>query len=90
MDVVREGGIGFLGRRLKRLGERMQAGAARVTSNAGLPVQPMHMAFLAALDGDARTVGQLVEAIGISQPGVTRGIFTSRASPRAERTRTVP
>lgn len=74
MDVVREGGIGFLGSRLKRLGERMQAGAARITSDAGLPVQPMHMAFLAALDGDARTVGQLVEAIGISQPGVTRGI----------------
>ncbi|MBR2270091.1 GNAT family N-acetyltransferase [Sphingobium sp.] len=74
MDVIREGGIGFLGSRLKRLGERMQAGAARVTADAGLPVQPAHMAFLAALDGEARTVGQLVQAIGVSQPGVTRAI----------------
>ncbi|MEP9361041.1 bifunctional helix-turn-helix transcriptional regulator/GNAT family N-acetyltransferase [Sphingomonas sp. KR3-1] len=74
MDVIREQGIGFLGSRLKRLGERMQAGAARVTADAGLPVQPAHMAFLAALDGEARTIGQLVQAVGISQPGVTRAI----------------
>lgn len=74
MDVIREQGIGFLGSRLKRLGERMQAGAARVTADAELPVQPAHMAFLAALDGEARTIGQLVQAIGISQPGVTRAI----------------
>ncbi|EQB16027.1 hypothetical protein RLDS_09295 [Sphingobium lactosutens DS20] len=74
MDVIREGGIGFLGSRLKRLGERMQAGAARVTADAGLPVQPAHMAFLAALDGDAQTIGQLVQAVGISQPGVTRSV----------------
>jgi DNA-binding MarR family transcriptional regulator/GNAT superfamily N-acetyltransferase len=74
MDVIRDQGIGFLGSRLKRLGERMQAGAARVTADAGLPVQPAHMAFLAALEGEALTVGQLVQAIGISQPGVTRAV----------------
>lgn len=74
MDILREYGPGFLGSRLKRLGERLQAGAARVTSDAGLPVQPAHMAFLAALDGRTRTIGQLVQAIGISQPGVTRAI----------------
>lgn len=74
MDVIREGGIGFLGSRLKRLGERMQAGAARVTSDAGLPVQPAHMAFLAALDGETRTIGQLAQTTGITQPGVTRSI----------------
>lgn len=74
MDVIRDQGIGFLGSRLKRLGERMQAGAARVTADAGLPVQPAHMAYLAALEGEARTIGQLVQAVGISQPGVTRAV----------------
>ncbi|WP_423602277.1 bifunctional helix-turn-helix transcriptional regulator/GNAT family N-acetyltransferase [Sphingomonas sp. MS122] len=73
-DLMEQMGAAFLGSRLKRLGERMQAGAARITADAGLPVQPSHMAFLAALDGQALTVGQLVQAVGISQPGVTRSI----------------
>lgn len=73
-DVLRDMGPVFLGSRLKRLGERMQAGAARVISGAGLKVQPAHMPLLAALDGQAMTIGQLVQALGISQPGVTRGV----------------
>ncbi|WP_429206078.1 bifunctional helix-turn-helix transcriptional regulator/GNAT family N-acetyltransferase [Massilia sp. UYP11] len=73
-DLLKELGPTFLGSRLKRLGERMQAGAARVALDAGLPVQPAHMPLLAALDGQALTVGQLVQVVGISQPGVTRGI----------------
>ncbi|AWL07799.1 MarR family transcriptional regulator [Massilia oculi] len=73
-DLLTELGPTFLGSRLKRLGERMQAGAARVASDAGLPVQPAHMPLLAALDGQALTIGQLVQAVGISQPGITRGI----------------
>lgn len=73
-DVIRDMGVGFLGSRLKRLGERMQAGAARVIANAGLQVQPAHMPLLVALDGRGLTIGQLVQAVGISQPGVTRGI----------------
>ena len=73
-DVVRHMGAGLLGSRLKRLGERMQAGAARVISNAGLEVKPAHMPLLVALDGRALTIGQLVQALGISQPGVTRGV----------------
>ncbi len=73
-DVIREMGAGFLGSRLKRLGERMQAGAARVITGAGLEVQPAHMPLLVALDGQELTIGQLVLAVGISQPGVTRGV----------------
>jgi GNAT superfamily N-acetyltransferase len=52
----------------------MQLGAAKVISSAGLTVQPAHMPLLVALDGQAMTVGQLVQALGISQPGVTRGV----------------
>lgn len=73
-DVIRDMGAGFLGSRLKRLGERMQAGAARVITGAGLEVQPAHMPLLVALDSRALTIGQLVQAVGISQPGVTRGV----------------
>lgn len=73
-DVIRDMGAVFLGSRFKRLGERMQASAARVITGAGLDVQPAHMPLLVALDGRARTIGQLVEAVGTSQPGVTRGV----------------
>src|SRR5438067_3182919 len=74
MDILRDHGALFLGSRLKRLGERMQAGAARVLADTGLPVQTAHMPFLAALDRQAMTIGQLAQAVGVSQPGVTRAV----------------
>jgi len=74
VDVVADLGETFLGSRLKRLAERLQAGAARVVGQAGLQVQPTHMGLLAALDRAPMTVGQLVDAVGTSQPGVTRGV----------------
>lgn len=73
-DVVAQMGPSFLGSRLKRLGERMQAGAASVITEAGLPLQPGQMAILAALRTESRTVGQLAEVCGTSQPGVTRAL----------------
>ena len=73
-DVIADMGPLFLGSRLKRLGERMQAGAVKTIANAGLPFQASHMVVLAALRGGAMTIGQLADAIGISQPGVTRAI----------------
>jgi DNA-binding MarR family transcriptional regulator/ribosomal protein S18 acetylase RimI-like enzyme len=39
-----------------------------------MAVQPTHMGLLAALDRSPMTVGQLVDAVGTSQPGVTRGV----------------
>ncbi len=74
IDVVAQMGPSFLGSRLKRLGERMQASAASVIADAGLPLQPGHMAILAALRTESRTVGQLAEACGTSQPGITRAL----------------
>ena len=73
-DVIADLGEVFLGSRLKRLAERLQAGAAKVVGEAGLSVQPTHMGLLAALDRRPMTIGQLVEAVGASQPGVTRGV----------------
>mgnify|MGYP001036457626 FL=1 len=73
-DLLSTLGPGYLGSRLKRLGERLQAGAAQVTVAAGLPMQPSHMPVLAALDGHTLSIGELVQAIGISQPGITRSV----------------
>ena len=73
-DTLQDLGPVFLGSRLKRLGERLQAGAARILADAGLAVQPTHMPLLAALEHAPLTIGQLVHAVGASQPGVTRGV----------------
>ncbi|WP_010164289.1 bifunctional helix-turn-helix transcriptional regulator/GNAT family N-acetyltransferase [Sphingomonas sp. PAMC 26617] len=73
-DILQDLGAIFLGSRLKRLGERMQAGAARILADAGLGVQPTHMPLLAGLENGPLTIGQLVQAVGASQPGVTRGV----------------
>lgn len=73
-DILREAGPVYLGSRLKRLAERMQAEAAISISEAGLPCQPGHMALITALARGPKSVNQLVAAIGISQPGVTRAI----------------
>ena len=71
-DILNELGPVFLGSRLKRLAERMQAGAARILADAGLSLQPAQAPLLAALDRGPMTVGELVEAVGSSQPAVTR------------------
>lgn len=74
-DVVSGRGHLFLGTRLKRIGDRMQGDVARIVEAAGLPIQPAQYPLLAALDRDGPlTVGELVEALGVSQPGVTRSI----------------
>ena len=39
-DVIRERPFLFLGSRLKRIGESMQADVLKVVEQAGLPVQP--------------------------------------------------
>lgn len=72
VDVVAQMGPAFLGTRLKRLGERMQASAAVVIAETGLPLQPGQMAILAALRTGPMAVGQLAETCGTSQPGITR------------------
>lgn len=75
MDILRARPHLFLGSRLKRLGERMQADVMVVIERAGLPVQPGQYPILAALDAHGPlSVGALVEATGVSQPGVTRAV----------------
>lgn len=72
-DVLTVEGAVMLGSRLKRLAERLQAGAERIALDSGLPMQPSQMPLLTALyRRGPMTVGDAVKVVGISQPAVTR------------------
>ncbi len=72
-DVVKELGYLTLGTRLKRLGERLQAQTQVVLEYESVDLPASHFPVLAALDRlGALSVGELTEAVGVSQPGVTR------------------
>ena len=73
IDIVKERGPLFLGSRLKRLAERMQAEVSRVTEQAGLAIQPSQYSLLATLDRHGPlTIGELTVAMELSQPAITR------------------
>lgn len=72
-DIVRELGHLTLGSRLKRLGERLQAQTQVLLAEAGLTIPASRCPVLAALDRlGALSVGELAEAVGVSQPGISR------------------
>ncbi len=74
-DIITALGHLCLGSRLKRLGERLQAGVSTVLAERGHDVQPAQLPLLWALrEGGAMTIGQIGERVGISQPGVSRAI----------------
>lgn len=72
-DIVRELGHLTLGTRLKRLGERLQAQTEVLLAEAGIGLPASHCPLLAALDRlGPLNVGELAQAVGISQPGISR------------------
>lgn len=72
-DIVRELGHLTLGTRLKRLGERLQAQTEVLLAQGGIGVPASHCPVLAALDRlGPLSVGELAQAVGISQPGISR------------------
>jgi DNA-binding MarR family transcriptional regulator len=74
-DIVRDFGLLTLGTRLKRIGESLQANTQRIMQQHGVGIPVAQYPYLAALDrGGALTVGEIAEAVGISQPGATRAI----------------
>lgn len=97
-DVVKALGHLTLGTRLKRLGERLQAQTQAVLDGAGISVPASHFPVLAALDRlGPLSVGELTEAVGVTQPGVTRlldkleseGLVQSRQVQDDRRIRTI-
>lgn len=95
---MKELGYLTLGTRLKRLGERLQSQTQVLLEAAGTDVPASHFPILAALDRlGALSVGDLTEAVGVSQPGVTRmldkleadGLVLSAQSAGDRRVRTI-
>ena len=75
VDVVTEQEHLFLGSRLKRLAERMQADVVKVAEQAGLEIQPSQYPLLVTLERQGpQTIGALSEGLDFSQPTVTRAV----------------
>ena len=97
-DIVRRKGYLTLGSRLRRIGERLQAETQRLMAEHEVPIQASHYPTLAALDENGPlSINELADALGVSQPGVTRsvgllakqGIVTVRRGKTDQRTRLV-
>src|ERR1700738_239505 len=74
-DVVRTLGFLCLGGGLKRTGERLQADTQLLLNELEVPVQTSQYPLLATLDRiGPLTVGELAQALGVTQPGVTRAL----------------
>lgn len=75
VDFIRRKGALALGTRLKRIGERLQADTQEIFAAHGVAVQATHHPLIAALDEEGPlTVGELAQALGVAQPGVTRSV----------------
>ena len=97
-DVVKELGYLSLGTRLKRLGETLQAQSQAVLAAHGFEQPAAYFPLLAALHRlGPLSVGELSQAVGVSQPVVTRslcglendGLVQSRTSAEDRRVRHV-
>lgn len=74
-DVVKALGHLSLGTRLKRIGETLQAQTQSVLVAYGFEQPAAHFPLLAALDRlGPLSVGDLSQAVGVSQPVVTRSL----------------
>jgi len=72
-DVVRQLGHLTLGSRFKRIGDRLQAQTQRILDAHEVPIQAAQFTYLAAIDRlGPLTVGEIAEAVGVTQPGATR------------------
>lgn len=97
-DVVRELGHLSLGTRLRRIGETLQAQTQAVLAAHGFEQPAAWFPLLAALDRlGPLSVGELSQAVGVSQPVVTRslkgledeGLVDSEASEEDRRVRRI-
>lgn len=78
-DILQDLGHVVLGSRLKRLAERLLADATAILDQAGLAIQPSHLALLAALDRyGPLSIMEAVATVGFSQPAMTRTVAALR------------
>ncbi|WP_346911769.1 MarR family transcriptional regulator [uncultured Roseibium sp.] len=80
-DIVRQLGYMTLGTRLKRIGERLQAQTQTLISEQDSPeAGSVNSPVLAALSRNGPlSIGDLTQAIGQSQPGITRMVGKLKA-----------
>lgn len=79
-DIVKELGHLSLGTRLRRIGELLQAQTQSVLAAHGFELPAAYFPLLAALDRlGALSVGELGQAVGVSQPVVTRSLHGLQA-----------
>jgi DNA-binding MarR family transcriptional regulator len=97
-DIVRSLGLLCLGSRFRRIGERLQADTQQIIEGFDMPIQAGQFPFLAAIDSSGPlTIGELADAVGITQPGATRtlaqlidlGLVEARASDEDQRRKLV-
>ena len=97
-DFVRHKGYLTLGTRLKRIGDLLQADVQQLLDSESVAIQTGQYPLIAALDEfGPLTVGELAEALGVSQPGITRsvgqlvkqGVVTVERGEKDQRTKVV-
>jgi DNA-binding MarR family transcriptional regulator len=80
-DVVKELGFLALGTRFKRIGESLQAQAQAMLESNGMDIPAGHFPLLAALDRlGPLGVSELSQAVGVSQPVVSRSLLGLEAN----------
>lgn len=74
-DFVGDRGYLTLGSRFRRLGERLQAEVQELARAEGVELPAGLFPTIGALDlAGSLSIGELAEALGISQPGATRNV----------------
>ena len=74
-DVVKALGLLCLGTRMKRLGERLQSQTQAIVDAVASDISAGQYPLLGAIDRlGPLTIGELAEALGVSQPGTTRTV----------------
>ncbi|MDT9001358.1 MarR family transcriptional regulator [Paucibacter sp. APW11] len=80
-DVVKDLGFLTLGTRFKRIGELLQAQTQALLAQGELHLPAAHFPLLAALDRlGPLAVSELSEAVGVSQPVVSRSLLGLQAA----------
>ena len=86
-DIVKELGFLALGTRFKRMGESLQAQAQVLLASNGMDMPAGHFPLLAALDRlGPLSVSELSQAVGVSQPVVSRSLLGLGANGLVEST----
>jgi DNA-binding MarR family transcriptional regulator len=74
-DIVRALGLLCLGTRMKRLGERLQSQTQAIVDAVASDISAGQYPLFGAIDRlGPLTIGELAEALGVSQPGTTRTV----------------